>query len=61
MVDFTPQLTAGLSYRAGAGTTPQGKKHKHKQICGIFPDWVGAKKLFMCFFGVIPYGAEKNT
>ena len=36
----------------------QGKK-KHINInkfAGLSRDWVGAKKLFMCFFRVIPYG-----
>ena len=41
----------------------QGKK-KHINInkfAGLSRDWVGAKKLFMCFFRVIPYGREKHT
>ena len=48
--------TLGFSMQ-GSG---KEKTHQHKQICGIVPDWVGAKILFMCFFRVIPYG-EKNT
>ena len=41
----------------------QGKK-KHINInkfAGLSGDWVGAKKLFMCFFfRVIPYGGGKT-
>ena len=40
----------------------QGKK-KHINInkfAGLSRDWAGAKILFMCFFGVIPYGGEKT-
>ena len=36
------------------------KTHKHKQIRGIVPDWVGGKILFMCFFRLIPCGGEKK-
>ena len=39
----------------------QGKK-KHTNInkfAGLSRDWVGAKILFRCFFGVIPYKGEK--
>ena len=35
------------------------KTHKHKQICGIVPDWGGGKTLLMCFYRVIPYGGNK--
>ena len=38
-------------------------KEKHINInnfAGLSRDWVGAKKLFMCFFRVIPYGGEKH-
>ena len=38
-------------------------KEKHINInkyAGLSRDWVGAEKLFMCFFGVIPYGGEKT-
>ena len=42
-------------------TKNQGKKtHKHKQICGLSREWVGAKYLFMCFVGFIPYVGEKH-
>ena len=30
------------------------------KFAGLSRDWVGAKILFMCFFGVIPYGGEKH-
>ena len=37
------------------------KKHIHiNKFAGLSRDWVGAKKLFMCFFQVIPYGREKT-
>ena len=38
-------------------------KEKHINInkfVGLSRDWVGAKKLFMCFFRVIPYGGGKT-
>ena len=46
-----------------SGSIKQGKK---KQIninkcAGLSRDWVGGKKLFMCFFRVIPFGGEENT
>ena len=28
------------------------------KFAGLFWDWVGARFLLMCFFGVIPYGGE---
>ena len=37
------------------------KKHINiNKFAGLSRDWVGAKKLFMCFFRVIPYGGEKT-
>ena len=34
------------------------KTHEHKQICGIIPDWMGAKKLFICFLGSFLIGEK---
>ena len=39
------------------------RKKKHINInkfAGLSQDWVGAKKLFMCFFRVIFHGGEKT-
>ena len=55
-------LSSSASSHECACSLSQGKK-KHISInkcAGLSQDWVGVKKLFMCFFRVIPYGGEKH-
>ena len=55
-----PLLTAMVQVLPSL-TVRERKKHINiNKFAGLSRDWGGAKKLFMCFFRVIPYGGEKH-